>query len=1096
MVRTLPLLFSLALGGAVAAQHGTQQSDPQAPMYEAPRSDDAGAQAKAMQLPDGFTAELIAAEPDVCNVVAFTIDDHGRFYVCETFRVHDGVFDDRSYMQWLDADLACRTVADRLAKYDRFLGAEKVASYATRTERIRMLADTDGNGSLDRVTVFAGDFDDMADGVAAGVLEVDGDVFATIIPKVWRLRDDDGDGRSDRRSVVHDGFGVHTSLMGHDMHGLIVGPDRRLYFSIGDRGFHVETPAGALAFPDEGAVLRCELDGSDLEVVHRGLRNPQELAFDEWGDLFTGDNNSDGGDRARLVQVLPGADSGWRIGFQWMSDRGQWNREKMWHPRHPAQTAAIVPPICNFADGPSGLVYDTGYGLPERFRGCFFLCDFRGSASYSGVRTFRLSRSGAGFELRDHDKLAWNVLAPDVTFGPDGALYLIDWVHGWTKTGKGRIWRLRSKEMANDFQLRNTARLLASDLTQRATSQLGALLAHADRRVRQKAQFALVDVGGRDALLAAATSRSSRVARMHGIWGLGVLARTEGQPLDELLPLLDDDDADVRAMVARVLGDARHAPAAARLAKLLRDDNSRVKREAAFALQRLGRDADAHVGALFAMLRHDDDRDAVLRHAAVCALAATATEQQLVERADDGGLAVQRGVLLALAKQRSAEVARFLTHGDEQLRFEAARAIYETPIDAAMRPLALLAWDDAPDSERIDRRAISANRVIGQVENCEGLIHLALQQDHPDATRLEALAVVGEWHAPSGRCRLTGNWRPCTHEDPDITAIALVRDHRALLRDPVTAAATARAIAQLHIDDCAEGLRALLQDDAMPADARTAALDAIAERHGDALQAAIDAIDERAPVPLRKRAIELLSRADPAKAVPLLASLLANGPVREQQAALVALGDLDAPAATDALRGALQRTLDDDLPVALQLELREAAGKHDALTPTLRQLEARDAETGVLGPFLHCLDGGDAREGRKVFFDFEATRCTRCHTLDGTGGNAGPVLDGIGSTLQPRQLLEALVTPSARIADGFQTTLVELHDDSLYSGVITRDQDGSITIVDIEGKAHEIAWQRIRSRKANAESAMPKMGESLSKRQLRDLLAFLQQRRK
>jgi quinoprotein glucose dehydrogenase len=194
-------------------------------------------------------------------------------------------------------------------------------------------------------------------------------VWFTNIPKLWRLRDADGDGVAEVRDPVHDGYGVHTSLIGHDLHGLVVGPDRRLYFSIGDRGFHVEYEGRTHAYPDEGAVLRCELDGSGLEVVHRGLRNPQELAFDLHGDLFTGDNNSDGGDRARLVQIVPGADSGWRIGFQWLDDRGAWNRERMWHPRHPGQSARTLPPIANFADGPSGLAFDPGVGLPERFRG-------------------------------------------------------------------------------------------------------------------------------------------------------------------------------------------------------------------------------------------------------------------------------------------------------------------------------------------------------------------------------------------------------------------------------------------------------------------------------------------------------------------------------------------------------------------------------------------------------------------------------------------------------------------------------------------------------------------------------------------------------
>src|SRR5207248_2892351 len=160
--------------------------------------------------------------------------------------------------------------------------------------------------------------------------------------------------------------------IGHDLHGLVMGPDGKIYFSIGDRGLNVKTKDRHLFYPDTGAVLRCNPDGSDLEVVATGLRNPQELAFDQYGNLFTGDNNSDAGDQARWVYIVDGGDSGWRIGYQFITaptPRGPWNAEKLWYPPWDGQAAYLVPPIANVADGPSGLTYYPGLGLPARYQG-------------------------------------------------------------------------------------------------------------------------------------------------------------------------------------------------------------------------------------------------------------------------------------------------------------------------------------------------------------------------------------------------------------------------------------------------------------------------------------------------------------------------------------------------------------------------------------------------------------------------------------------------------------------------------------------------------------------------------------------------------
>ena len=62
-------------------------------------------------------------------------------------------------------------------------------------------------------------------------------------------------------------------------------------------------------------------------------------------------------------------------------------------------------------------------------------------------------------------------------------------------------------------------------------------------------------------------------------------------------------------------------------------------------------------------------------------------------------------------------------------------------------------------------------------------------------------------------------------------------------------------------------------------------------------------------------------------------------------------------------------------------------------------------------------------------------------------------------------------------------------------GFVTKDQDGSLTIVDATGKATEVAWTRIEQRTPNGTSAMPPMGGPLSKRQIRDLIAFLADQR-
>ena len=327
---------------------------------------------------------------------------------------------------------------------------------------------------------------------------------------------------------------MRYAFIGHDLHGLRIGPDGKLYFSIGDRGLHVETAGRTLAVPDTGAVLRCNLDGSDLEIFATGLRNPQELAFDSHGNLFTGDNNSDGGDKARWVHVVEGGDSGWRIGYQYLEapDARPLERRTTVAAPWPGQARYLDPAGRPHRQRPGGARLPPGDGRPRQLKDHFFLADFRGQASTSGVHAFAVRPRGAGFEIADRSRFAWGVLATDVDFGPDGALYLLDWVSGWTETGKGRIYRVTpggGQRRAGGGDPGADRRQVEPKRAREA--ELATLLGHADIRVRLEAQVALVEKKAHAALQQVAAGRAGKVAplaRLHAVWALGQLIRPPG----------------------------------------------------------------------------------------------------------------------------------------------------------------------------------------------------------------------------------------------------------------------------------------------------------------------------------------------------------------------------------------------------------------------------------------------------------------------------------------------------------------------------------------------------------------------------------------
>jgi quinoprotein glucose dehydrogenase len=180
---------------------------------------------------------IFAQDPLVQDPVSFCVADDGSLFIAESFRQEKGVEDNRSSKFWLDDDLQLQSVEERLKMYEKWASKREggMDYYRKEEDRVTHLVDTNGDGIPDKVTSFSGPMNDPLDGTGAGVAVIDGSVWYTCIPSLWRFQDTKGTGVADVREKMLTGFGIRTALRDHDMHGLVQGPDGRVYWSIGDR---------------------------------------------------------------------------------------------------------------------------------------------------------------------------------------------------------------------------------------------------------------------------------------------------------------------------------------------------------------------------------------------------------------------------------------------------------------------------------------------------------------------------------------------------------------------------------------------------------------------------------------------------------------------------------------------------------------------------------------------------------------------------------------------------------------------------------------------------------------------------------------------
>ena len=1074
--------------------------------------------------PHGFEMSLWAREPLLRNPVALTFDDRGRLFVVETTRRGTVDIDIRSHKDWAYDDLKNQSISQlRLFFREKMSPARSDANAAwlidrnndgshdwrdleTMKERVYRLADRDGDNIADESVVFAEGFNEEFNGVIAGVMPWKDSVWVTVYPDLWRFHDRDDDGQADPDPSRLRGFGVHAAYDGHDIHGLTLGPEGKVYFSVGDNGFSVVTLEGRrLHYPNTGGVLRMNADGSDLEVFAWGLRNVQEIAFDDYGNLFSVDNDGDIEDeRERFVHIMEGSDSGWRLNWQfrnrgWTRTMDQpfynpWIHESMWVPSFPEQPAYITPPLANYSVGPGGFKINPGTALNDSYRGYFFLAQF----PVQKITAFTTRPKGASFEMVNEHVFHFGLMASAMNFGPDGAMYIADWDGKWQPNERGAIHRLDDPRQADSPLRQEVERLLFEGFEQRSAEELQSLLGHQDRRIRQRAQGALASQNEGQRLLRIAQSEASpQLARIHALWGMVELRGDSLEGVSESLPFADSDP-EIRAQSAKVAGDLRLVDSVSPLTRLLDETQGpRVQSYAAIALGKLG--VPFAVPALIRLIARNADADPFLRHAGVMGLTGCASPEVLRQLVDQPQVSVRVAAVIALRRLRSAHVETFLSDSEPRVVAEAARAIHDDfSIAPALPSLAALLDSDRSfpgvQEEAIVRRVINANLRLGGHEHARRVLRYALDPGHPVSMRREAIDTLAVWNRRPYLDRVTGRARNLGPRNATLGDAMLQEGLATWLSSgaPILVEAATDAIQRRSLTVDEERLSDWVTDATQPISARRVGLELLARGGSRRFPKALHAAFQSQSSALRLSAIRLEADFNP-QAHLQRHQHLEDYSLAEQQHLVAQLRPMSSPDATRLVLNYLSDLVDDRLPSELALDVVNLAASHT--NPIIRkrwnQVSASLNPTYEADDYRFSLSGGNANRGKQVYQTHVAAQCVRCHNAGGLGRQVGPVLQGIGARVDRAYLLESLLDPSRSIAPGFQNASIELNDGEIYDGVIVGEGDAYLKLALPLGGIQRIPLKDIHSRQISRLSAMPSMKGILSPGEIRDLVAYL-----
>ncbi len=996
-------------------------------------------------VPPGFEVVRVAGPPLVDRPIVADFDDQGRLYVADSSGSNDKV--------------------------------EK--QLADRPHRIVRLEDKDGDGTFDTSVVFA---DRMM--LPQGAMWLDGSLYVGAPPSIWKLTDTDDDGVADRREEWFAG----KTLTGcaNDLHGPYLGPDGWIYWTKGAFAEQTYERPGKPPLVTRAAHIFRRRPGETMvePVVTGGMDNPVDVAFTPSGEAMltaTFFEHPQLGRRDAFIHAVYG---------------GLFGKPHGVIDGHP-QTGDLMPPVSHLGPAAvSGLTRYASRVFGESYRDNFFAALF----NMQKVTRHVLEPSGATFKSRDSDFLVADSLdfhPTDVLEDADGSLLVVDtgaWYKLCCPTSQlakpdvlGAIYRIRRRGVAPVQDPRGLklqwATLTASELTARLDDARPVV----QRRAIQ--QFAKLEAHAVPALDGVVATGRSAPQRRNAVWALTGIPTPEARAA--VRRALGDLDQSVRLAALHSAGLWRDADAVPQLLDALVSRLPAVRRGAAEALGRTG-DRRA-VKALLTAAALPLDR--VGEHSVTYALIEIADPVGTAAGLNSPSLRARRAALLALDQMvngglQPATVVALLESPDPQMRDTAWRIAarhqdWGETLAAYFKGRMAIAGQSPEDQERLQQRVaqFGANAAIQQ-QLAATLDSSTPGEAHAIALRAMATSRAKElpevWLAPLVRAMSGG--------EPDIArlAVAVARSAPA----PPSASTELQA-ALLRV------ARGTTRPAAVRLDALGSLSKGLSSVDADLFALLRANLDPAQPVPLRMAAASIVEKATLD---------------REQLQALVELVRQGGPLELPRLLPAFDQSGDETLGLAMLAALEQAPGRSnvrpDVLRPRLAKYPpAVQAQGEALLATLQAdsveqaqrldrliagmVGGGDIRRGQSLFNSPKAA-CASCHALGYRGGKLGPDLTSIGQIRSERDLLEAIVFPSASFVRGYEPLVVTTTAGAVHSGVLKAERPDELLLTIGESQEARIPREQVADMQPGAVSVMPSgYGDQLSRQELADLLAFL-----